>query len=182
MQAEVPEFATVTELTRITGFSRPTVEKHIRKGRLTPRVTGKLEEYSFDEFYLEMTENQKGDNNRLRSPSRERKTDLECEIIKLKIDESLGRLVEIEIVGEEMDKVFSSIRQKLLTIPAKLAVRLSAKKTPAQIQKIITKEIHGVLNELSDYTPKKGSLSKKGRPKRKTSKTSSTPDSKRVGE
>lgn len=181
MQVDSPEFATVTELSRITGFSLPTIKKHIRKGNLQPKGKGKFKKYSFDEFYDEITENQKEDNNRLKSPGKERKLDLECEQLKLRIDESLGKLVDIEKVGEAVDKIFSDIRQNFLTLPAKLAVELSPKATASKIQKILTKEIHGVLNGLSEFTFTNGPARKKAPAKRKAPKTAPTSDRKRVG-
>lgn len=169
MQTEtIPEFASVARLVSISGQSRNSIQKHIDRAGIRPKEGTK---FSVEEVLTVMTQNQKRDFNRFRSPGKERKLELECEALQLKIDESSGKLVEVESVGEEVDKVFSSIRQKLLTIPAKLAVRLTGKKTSSQIQKIITKEIHGVLNELSNYNPKKGKASKKAHAKRGTSKT-----------
>ena len=105
----------------------------------------------------------------------------EMESLKLK-----EKLVEVDAVVGEYDKLFTAIRQRMLSMATKLTPVLFNAKTKPALQAKLDEECHRVLNEIANYDADTGKLGKaeppkKNKPAGKKAKASAKADSKRVG-
>lgn len=69
---------------------------------------------------------------------------------KLEYEEKIGKLIEVEKVKNIFFNKARIVRDNLLNIPDRVAMRLINKKDTDEIKQILEKEIRQVLEELSD--------------------------------
>lgn len=74
----------------------------------------------------------------------------QADIKELERDEKKGLLVEIDSVTRQWQELIFKCRSKLLSLPNKLALELSATSNPAEIQDRLQQVIDEALNELSN--------------------------------
>ena len=80
---------------------------------------------------------------------------IKADLAELELAEKNGELISLNLIEEYLTKMFATIRQKFLSLPTKTAPMLHAKKTVHRVQKYLEKEIHQILNELTNYEPNK---------------------------
>ena len=94
--------------------------------------------------------------------------------LKLKHDQ----LVEVDQVGEHLDKIFSAVRQRLLaTLSSKIAPLVHAEESVGGARIVLESAVFEVLSELSEYVPVEQKTAKVNR----TTKTTAKVNCKRVG-
>lgn len=71
---------------------------------------------------------------------------------KQEFETAQGKLVEIEAVGEAVEREYAVVRERLLAIPGKLAAKLVDRDRVA-IELALSEEINEALNELHDPDP-----------------------------
>ena len=76
--------------------------------------------------------------------------------LKLKNDQ----LVEVDQVGDHLDKIFSAVRQRLLATPSKIAPLVHAEESVGGARIVLESTVFEVLSELSEYNPAKQKTSK----------------------
>lgn len=76
------------------------------------------------------------------------------EMAELNLAEMKGQVHYADDVQKVMNDMLSNFRSKILSIAAKLSPILVARTDVSQIQTMISKECHEVLEELSEYDPK----------------------------
>ena len=69
--------------------------------------------------------------------------------LKLKQDQ----LVEVDQVGDHLDKIFSAVRQRLLATPSKIAPLVHAEESVGGARIVLESAVFEVLSELSEYVP-----------------------------
>lgn len=80
--------------------------------------------------------------------ARQRKTAAEAELAELELGHARGELVQIDTVAELLEATLSTVRLRLLGVPAKVAARLAPIRTPAKCRRILEDEFADVLSEL----------------------------------
>ena len=93
--------------------------------------------------------------------------------LKLKHDQ----LVEVDQVGEHLDKIFSAVRQPLLATPSKIAPLVHAEESVGGARIVLEAAVFEVLSELSEYVPVEQKTAKVNR----TTKTTAKANGQRVG-
>ena len=88
--------------------------------------------------------------------------------LKLKHDQ----LVEVDQVGEHLDKIFSAVRQRLLATPSKIAPLVHAEESVGGARIVLESAVFEVLSELSEYVPVEQKTAKVNRVTKATSKAS----------
>ena len=86
--------------------------------------------------------------------------------LKLKQDQ----LVEVDQVGEHLDKIFSAVRQRLLATPSKIAPMVHAEESVGGARIVLESAVFEVLSELSEYVPVEQKTAKVNRVAKATSK------------
>jgi phage terminase Nu1 subunit (DNA packaging protein) len=81
---------------------------------------------------------------------RNQRAEYEAERARLQVNEMKGKLHRAEDIDFVLTQLFTSIRQKLLALPSRVARRIEGKKF-REILTIITTEIHTVLRELTKF-------------------------------
>ena len=69
--------------------------------------------------------------------------------LKLKQDQ----LVEVDQVGDHLDKIFSAVRQRLLATPSKIAPLVHAEESVGGARIVLESAVFEVLSELSQFIP-----------------------------
>ena len=64
-------------------------------------------------------------------------------------------MVEVDQIGDHLDKIFSAVRQKLLGMPSKIAPLVQAEESISGVRIVLESAIFEVLSELSEYNPAK---------------------------
>ena len=76
--------------------------------------------------------------------------------LKLKNDQ----LVEVDQVGDHLDKIFSAVRQRLLATPSKIAPLVHAEESVGGARIVLESAVFEVLSELSQIDPTKSKTEK----------------------
>ena len=93
--------------------------------------------------------------------------------LKLKSDQ----LVEVDQVGDHLDKIFSAVRQRLLTTPSKIAPLVHAEESVGGARIVLESAVFEVLSELSEFDP----VEQKTEKVSPATKTTAKANCKRVG-
>ncbi len=86
-----------------------------------------------------------------------------ADMAEIDLEVRQGKFVEIELVGEHLDKIFTVIKQKILAMPTKLAPSLIGMESSADVQIILESELTEILGELSNYNGETGKLDRENR-------------------
>ena len=86
--------------------------------------------------------------------------------LKLKQDQ----LVEVDQVGDHLDKIFSAVRQRLLATPSKIAPLVHAEESVGGARIVLESAVFEVLDELSEYAPVEQKTAKVNRTTKATPK------------
>ena len=86
--------------------------------------------------------------------------------LKLKSDQ----LVEVDQVGDHLDKIFSAVRQRLLATPSKIAPLVHAEESVGGARIVLESAVFEVLSELSEYVHVEQKTAKVNRTTKATSK------------
>lgn len=87
---------------------------------------------------------------------RARREAADAEMSELKLAEAQGSLIRIEAVKSALGSVFSTTRDALLQIPARLSPLLAAESDPATVQTMLYTELHQALQHLAGATARIG--------------------------
>jgi hypothetical protein len=88
--------------------------------------------------------------------NRNRREAAEAERAELSLAENKGQLIRVDAVRSAVGVVFSSTRDALLQIPARMAPLLAAEAEPAKVQAMLHAEIHQALHDLSGLKDRVG--------------------------
>lgn len=72
-------------------------------------------------------------------------------VAKLEAQELQGKMHRSEDVAAMTEDLIYTIRSSLMALPGRLAMDVSAVKTPAEASEVIRKEVHKLMRELSVY-------------------------------
>ena len=86
--------------------------------------------------------------------------------LKLKSD----HLVEVDQVGDHLDKIFSAVRQRLLATPSKIAPLVHAEESVGGARIVLESAVFEVLSELSEFIPVEPKTAKVNKATKATSK------------
>ena len=136
---EPGKLETIVELMARTGYSRPTIEKHIRKNSI-PRDGKKR--YKVVDVLKAITQDQAKDNNN--TPSiKQQKIYLECKKLDRENKQAEGLLIEKAVVERQINERFAGLSKQLQALPGAIASRL-VKKKRVEIQTILEESLHDI--------------------------------------
>lgn len=72
---------------------------------------------------------------------------------EIEVAQLLNRVHDASDVERVLNHMLTAFRSKILSVPSKLATQLTNKESAEDIQEILTKNMHEILLELSDYDP-----------------------------
>ena len=149
------------------------IGKLIKEGRL-PLIKGKLNVEMSDAELDNKSNDDKAPNDwREKALHEKAKRELAELDLKLKHDQ----LVEVDQVGEHLDKIFSAVRQRLLATPSKIAPLVHAEESVGGARIVLESAVFEVLSGLSEYVPTKSKTEKVS----PATKTTAKANCKRVG-
>ena len=82
------------------------------------------------------------------------------ELAELDLKLKSNQVVEVDQIGDHLDKIFSAVRQKLLGLPSKIAPLVQAEESIGGVRIVLESAIFEVLSELSEYNPTKQKTNK----------------------
>ena len=82
------------------------------------------------------------------------------ELAELDLKLKSNQVVEVDQIGDHLDKIFSTVRQKLLGMPSKIAPLVQAEESIGGVRIVLESAIFEVLSELSEYNPAKQKTNK----------------------
>jgi hypothetical protein len=88
--------------------------------------------------------------------SRNRREAADAEMAELKLAEAQNSLIRVDAVKSALGSVFSTTRDALLQIPARLSPLLAAESDPASVQKMLYTELHQALQHLAGASARLG--------------------------
>jgi len=149
------------------------ISRMVKEGRLH-LIKGKLNVKKSDAELDNKSNNDKAPNYWSEKALHEKaKRELAELDLKLKHDQ----LVEVDQVGDHLDKIFSAVRQRLLATPSKIAPLVHAEESVGGARIVLESAVFEVLDELSEYVPVEQKTAKVNR----TTKTTAKANCKRVG-
>lgn len=81
--------------------------------------------------------------------SRSRREAAEASMAELKRDELMGELIRVSAVRAAMINAYTTLREAILNLPARLAPQLAAESDTAAIQTLLHAELHSALTTLA---------------------------------
>ena len=139
------------------------------------------EEYLSQSKYAEHRNVTKGYIGRLIKEGRlhliKGKLNVEMSDAELDLNLKQDQLVEVDQVGDHLDKIFSAVRQRLLATPSKIAPLVHAEESVGGARIVLESAVFEVLSELSEYVPVEQKTAKVNR----VTKTTAKANGQRVG-
>ena len=123
----------------------------IKEGRLH-LIKGKLN-VAMSDAELENKSNDDKAPNYWREKALHEKAKRELAELDLKLKQD--QLVEVDQVGDHLDKIFSAVRQRLLATPSKIAPLVHAEESVGGARIVLESAVFEVLSELSQIDPTK---------------------------
>jgi hypothetical protein len=127
------------------GRDQATVRKIIREAALSPMKIGVYKYYKVSDIVAAILGNDDLDLQQERAKLARK----QCEKTELQIKEAEGRLVPAEEVAALWQRMVSSCRAKLLSIPTKAAPLVMAAESQNEVKEILKAQVHESLKELS---------------------------------
>ena len=134
----------LNELVKLTGIQRKTLYEQLKSGEVQP-VDQKGKKFIYDSVLALRCIYQGSDPNKA---MREREAKARTEKLEIEVAQMKGELVEINVVANAVENEYTIVRQRLLTIPSKMAKPLSFMESPTEIQNTLTNSICELLEEL----------------------------------
>ena len=166
-----------SDLAEILRVSPPTVDSWIRRGLPVKEKGGRGRAYEFDladviEWRVASAQASASVSAELLDfeEARARKTTAEAEIAEADARQRRGELVEIDTVAELLETKLSTVRLRMLAVPAKVAPRVAAVRAVAKVRRILEDEFSDVLDELvsgDEFAARSGERDRERRARKK---------------
>ena len=148
---KIDEFLSQSKYAEHKNVTKGYIGKLIKEGRLN-LIKGKLNVEMSD---VELDNKSKDDKapNYWNEKALHEKAKRELAELDLKLKSN--QVVEVDQIGDHLDKIFSAVRQKLLGMPSKIAPLVQAEESVGGVRIVLESAIFEVLSELSEYNPAK---------------------------
>jgi hypothetical protein len=162
LRAGIPVYVKTADICAMTGKSNQWIGQLVSQGTLGKRSTphgAMFDQAATMRAYCDTLERRTESKESKESVEAEReKQTAEVGIKKAKAIVSLleaqelqGKMHRSEDVEALTEDMVYTLRGMLLALPGRLAVDTAAAKTPAEASEIIRKEVHGIMEEFSNY-------------------------------
>lgn len=153
-----------TQLSDIVGFSTPTIRAWERdempvlekgkSGQSSKYDTSAVIEWMVSREAAQIDSDEDGNKKISELEAKRRKAVADARKSEIQLDRLRGGLIEIELVGKELDRVFERVRTLLIAMPGDLAKPLTDEPKTLVVQEKIFEKVTQVLDELSrgDFT------------------------------
>ena len=154
--AKPEEYLSQSKYAEHRNVTKGYIAKLIKEGRLH-LIKGKLNVAMSDAELDNKSNDDKAPNYWIEKALHEKaKRELAELDLKLKQDQ----LVEVDQIGDHLDKIFSVVRQRLLAMPSKIAPLVQAEESVGGARIVLESTVFEVLSELSEYNPAKQKTNK----------------------
>ena len=148
---KIDEFLSQSKYAEHKNVTKGYVGKLIKEGRLH-LIKGKLNVEMSDAELDNSSTNNKAPNYWAEKALHEK---AKRELAELDLKLKSNQVVEVDQIGDHLDKIFSAVRQKLLGMPSKIAPLVQAEESIGGVRIVLESAIFEVLSELSEYNPTK---------------------------
>ena len=93
---------------------------------------------------------------------KERHERIKCDLAELELRKKAGELIVAQEVEDELEKMLTAFRAKLLAMPTTLSPELSGTSEPTEIKIILDQAVEEVILELRSYDAKTGKFKDMG--------------------
>lgn len=139
-----------TTLSSLFGVSDRTIRELAQKGVLIKKAKGQYLKDECIKNYIEyMTE--KLDKNSLAREEELKKKTADRQLKELKVREQAKELHRTETVAKAITNMITVFKTKALTLPSKLAGRVTIENDIKVVEQLLKDEIHELLKELSEW-------------------------------
>jgi hypothetical protein len=153
---EKQEFLSQSKYAEHRNVTKGYIGRLVKEGRLH-LIKGKLNVLMSDAELDNKSNNDKAPNYWSEKALHEK---AKRELAELDLKLKCNNVVEVDQIGDHLDKIFSAVRQKLLGLPGKIAPLVQAEESIGGIQIVLESAIFEVLSELSEYNPAKQKTNK----------------------
>ncbi len=145
---------TTSELGRVVGKTKQWINQLTRDGVLKQVDRGKYNLAESIQAYAEYISGGKEEDNKPRYIDHKTEHErIKSEKAALELAQIRGEMHAAADVEEVMNNMLTAFRQKILSIPTKLAPQLTGMDDVNTIKSRLTKDLHEALTELSNYDP-----------------------------
>lgn len=145
MAEAIPDTATVSQLARLIGINREHVYKHIRRGGIK---TVSRYRYPVREVLLAVKRHREEDKRNQTGPRTE-KIRLETELLRIRLEQLQGTLLEASAVERTAFETARTARDLLLTLPDRLAAEVAGLTSIDACHASIRREVDRICAEIS---------------------------------
>jgi len=138
-----------TQLSHVLGLSAARVSVMEKKGIIRRAADGKFSLCEAVRAYVDTKKQKKGDAaETVYDSARAKKMQATAEIEEMNLQLRKGSLVDIESVVDIVKTEYAIVRQRLFTIPNKVALDIFACENPEEVQEILLTQFNEALDEL----------------------------------
>ena len=139
----IPNKVGIGEMAAILGISTKQLQNYRDAGKIRFSGKGRGALYDITEVIQDYTTIQidkatKGYST-VKQDAQERKLEAEARLAEIKVEQLAGRLVDVAEMEAVLDKILISLRQEILSVPAKWTTQLVGKMKPEYMQKELTR-------------------------------------------
>ncbi len=141
------------ELARRLKVSRPSVSKAVKAGRVTPDEDGLFDPEAAEIQWLSNTRPSASRGKPSAggyASARARKETALARLAELRLDQSIGKLIERSAVDFALDDLGATLRGLMDNFPDRLAPLIHASQSMEEVHSILTQAADEVLRDLSD--------------------------------
>ena len=146
--AERESKSNADKLARLLNLSVARIYQLAKEGVIPAPVDYQWDIPTCTHNYIKFLQNQIGGNKADYGVEKTRLTRLQADRVQLEVDQLAGTLIPVHQVLDELAGIFSIVRQKLLAMPSKCALRL-ANVSQHEAHQILTTEIDDSLTNLT---------------------------------
>ena len=145
-------FETIAEISRRKKRPRLNIDAQIKRAGLVPDENGR---YKTDEVdaVLAAAAARDNRNNTGNTDAKTKKLKLEAQLLKIKLDEAKGRVIDADAAAEAWQRVGVSIKNDLLALAQSLPPMLVGKTDLAEMATIIDGRIRDALRHITEKMP-----------------------------
>ena len=151
-------WGSVFEVSRVTGVPVRTIENWKAKGTIAVNEFNEVGAIAVLKQDLTRKEEEL-DRLKIKSPAKDlserltiaqcRKLEAEAAVKELELERAKGQLIEIKDVESTLSHVLTTVRSRIVAIPARVAAQVSGMSEPKAIAALLTNVFDEALNELA---------------------------------
>lgn len=147
---------TTGQLSRITGKQPRTLQRYVEQGIFPRAEKGKYDLLICNPRLIAHLEEQiknRGLEKISLADQQARKVKAEADLKEIELEQVRGKIVDLELVGKFIEKIFITLRNKMLALPVRAAPQTIGCNSVAEAKGILQKITDEILDEMSSIDP-----------------------------